>query len=95
MAHVILLAMKVAPHSFERHDAERVTALDRRMLAPKLITGAFGCGGKTSGIEVMRTRPTGRGFHQRLPGDPLVPNQRVVEIENDRTEFHPAIQTRP
>jgi hypothetical protein len=29
-----------------------------------------------------------------LPRDPLVPNQRVVEIENDRTKFHATIQTR-
>jgi hypothetical protein len=65
------------------------------MFAPKLVTGAFGRTGKTSDIEMMRTRPAGRGFHQCLPGDPLVPNQRVVEIENDRTKFHAAIQTRP
>ena len=94
MIHVVLVAMKVAPHSLERHDAECVAALDRRVFAPKLVTGAFGRGGQASGIEVMRARTALRCFHQRLPRDPLVPNQRVVEIENDRTKFHATIQTR-
>ena len=94
MVHVILLAMKVAPHSLESHDAERVAALDRRVFPPKLVAGAFGRGGQASGIEMMRARTALRCFYQRLPRDPLVPNQRVVEIENDRTKFHATIQTR-
>jgi hypothetical protein len=29
-----------------------------------------------------------------LARNPLVPNERVVEVEEDSSEFHPAIQTR-
>jgi hypothetical protein len=64
------------------------------MGAPEFIARSLGRSGEPASVEAMLGGPAGGRLHQRLARNPLVPNQRVVEVEEDSSEFHPAIQTR-
>ena len=64
------------------------------MGAPEFIARSLGRSSKPAGIKTVLGGPEGGRLGQRLARNPLVPNQRVVEVEDDSAEFHPAIQTR-